>query len=158
MNLRHLPGRLLVVGTAAAAVSIAGAGGAYAFWTTSGFGAATASAGTMTVSTQPFVAGDVTATQQLVPGGSADAVLKLSNPNTFPVALISVRGTGEATASNGCGPTGVTFTDATALSTTIPAGAITVVDLPGAVSMSMDSAAECQGATFTLPVVVTVRQ
>jgi hypothetical protein len=40
----------------------------------------------------------------------------------------------------------------------IEAGSSRVVDLPGAVRMSSESASACQGATFTVPVLVAVRQ
>jgi hypothetical protein len=150
--------RLLLVGTATAALMVTSTGGAFAYWSTSGSGSGAATVGSMAVATQALTAGDATPAQQLLPGRSADAVLKINNPNDFPVTLVSVAGTTPPTASNGCSPTGVTFSDVTGLTTEIPAGATTVVDLPGAVSMNMSSASACQGATFTIPVLITVNR
>src|SRR3954452_8597286 len=150
--------RLLLVGTAAADLTVTSTGGAVAYWSTSGSGSGAAIVGSMPVATQALTAGDATAGQQLLPGRSADAVLKVNNPNDFPVTLVSVAGTTAPSASNGCSPTGVTFADASGLTTEIPAGAATIVDLPGSVSMTMQSASACQGATFTIPVLITVKR
>jgi hypothetical protein len=150
--------RLLVVGTAAAALTITGTGGAYAYWSTEGSGQGAAETSTMTVATEELTPGDATPSQQLLPGRTADAVVKVRNPNAFSVTLISVAGTTAPSADNGCSPTGVTFQNATGLRTDIAAGTTRVVSLPSAVSMSPTAASACQGATFTIPVLITVQR
>jgi Flp pilus assembly secretin CpaC len=112
----------------------------------------------MTVSTAALAAGEATVSQTLLPGRSADAVVKIVNPNGFAVTLSSVTAAGAAVASNGCTPTGVSLVNATEVGAVIEAGSTRVVDLPGAVRMSSESASACQGATFTVPVLVAVRQ
>jgi hypothetical protein len=98
----------------------------------------------------------------LLPGGSGDATLKVNNPNSFAVTLLSVTpATGTITpdgSHSSCTTTGVTFTSQTGLKITIPAASTQAVDLPSAVSMSTASSAGCQGATFSIPVTITVQK
>jgi hypothetical protein len=152
----HRTVRVLVVATVA---SLAGAGIAHAYWSTAGTGSAIAGTGTMTISAAAM-AGE-TAQGTLYPGGAADAIVKMDNPNGYPVQVIAIAATGPAQAGNACTPTGVTFTAPTDLSATqftLPPNKSTVLDLAGAVMMDMTSANACQGQTFSLPVTVTVRK
>ncbi|MCU1517521.1 MAG: hypothetical protein JWQ75_2242, partial [Pseudarthrobacter sp.] len=67
-----------------------GAGTAYAYWATDGSGSASAGAGDMqTVTVDALVPGDAPAST-LVPGGTADVVLRVTNPNSFSVQVDSV--------------------------------------------------------------------
>jgi hypothetical protein len=88
--------------------------------------------------------------------------LQVNNPNNFAVKLTAVTGTGTITATGGigtCTTTGVTFTAPGLLTQDIPANSSNVsVDLPGAASMSATSQTGCQGATFTIPVTITVQK
>lgn len=148
--------RVLVLATAA---SLAGAGTAYAYWTAAGTGSATAGAGTLTISAAAL-AGE-TAQGTLYPGGTADAIVKVNNPNGYAVQVVAVAASGPAQAGNNCAPTGITFTaptDFSAAQFTLPPSRSTVLDLTGAVSMDTTSANACQGQTFSLPVTVTVRK
>jgi predicted ribosomally synthesized peptide with SipW-like signal peptide len=137
-----------------------GAGAAYAYFTSSGHGTGSASAGTM----QTVMIAAVTATPgtALLPGGTGDVTLKVTNPNSYATTLVSVSGTGGTITADsghpGCTTTGVTFTNQTGLSITIPAGTTTTVDLPGAAAMSAASSAGCQGATFSIPVTIAVHK
>jgi hypothetical protein len=132
-------------------------GTAFAYFTTSGAGAASASTGTMLTVTLAATAG--TPSTPLYPGGTGDVTLRVTNPNGYVVTLVSVAGTGGTiTASNGCSPTGVTFTDQAGLNIPIAASGTTQVDLPGAAAMDATSANACQGATFSIPVTITVRK
>ena len=76
------------------------------------------------------------------------------------MTLVSVSGNGTITPDSGhsaCTTTGVTFTSQTGLATTIPASATNdQIDLNGAVSMNTSSSNGCQGATFSIPVTITV--
>ena len=149
--MRH---RAVLVAATALAVS-AGSATAYAYFTASGSGGAAASTGALQTVTVAATAG--TPSGELVPGGNADVSLRVTNPNGFAVTLVSVTGSGAITASNSCSPTGVTFTDQTGLSISIPSGT-SQVHLSGAAAMSPASADACQGATFTIPVTIVVHK
>ncbi len=149
--------RLAALSTLAGAVLLAGAAAAYGFLPTTGSGTGTAQVGELTIQAQAVTADDQNAAL-LLPGRIGDAIIRVHNPNPVPVRLVSVSGNGSPVASNGCAPTGVRFTDQDGLSSAIAAGATVLVRLPGAVSMSEASAASCQGASFSIPVTVTVRQ
>jgi hypothetical protein len=96
----------------------------------------------------------------LQPGSSGEVIIEVNNPNTNQVHLVSVVKSGTITADAvhfGCSTTGVSFTDQANLSIAIPAGATNfVVRLSGAASMSSASLSACQGATFSIPVTITV--
>jgi hypothetical protein len=154
--------RLLVIVVSAgclAAGALAGAG-AYAYFSASGQGPGAASVGSM--QTVTVAAATTTPGTPLLPGGSGDVTLEVTNPNDFAVTLVSVTGTGAPITADsghpGCTTTGVTFTDQTGLATVIPASGTATVDLSGAASMSTASSAGCQGATFSIPVTITVQQ
>lgn len=156
-----------VAGTASAATAalclLAGGGTAYAYWATTGTGSGSAAAGTMQVSVDALVAGDSNRSS-LVPGGTADVILRASNPNAFPVTLYSVAASGAAAADAahaGCITTGVSFKGPAAPlapAVTIPAKSSVLVALPGTASMSTQSQSACQGATFKIPVTVEARR
>ena len=142
----------------------AGGGTAYAYWAAAGTGAGSAAAGTMqAVTVDALVAGDGP-TAALVPGGTADVVLRLTNPNPYSVQVYRVTANGPATADtahSGCTTTGVSFTGTTAPlspATFIPANSSTLLTLPGTAAMDTTSLAACQGATFRLPVTAEVRK
>jgi hypothetical protein len=149
---RGLVSVLVVVGV------LAVGGAAWAYFTSHGSGSGHVSTGTMSTVTLNAAAG--TPSTPLYPGGTGDVSLEVNNPNTFAVTLVSVAGSGTITADAGhssCTTTGVTFTNQTGLSTTIPASASGYqIHLPGAVSMGSSSLSGCQGATFSIPVTITV--
>jgi len=151
--------RVLAAALAAAVLGMA-AGAAYAYFTATGSGAGSASAGTLQTVTISATAGSPTT--PLLPGETGDVVLEVSNPNAFAVTLVSVTGSGTITvdgAHSGCNPSAVTFTSQTGLSISIPASSTDYqVDLPGAASMSAAAANACQGATFSIPVTITVEK
>ena len=130
-----------------------GAGTAYAYFTSSGSGTGSVSTGSMQPVTVAASAG--TPGTPLVPGGSGDVTLSVTNPNDFDVTLAGVTSTGTVTADgghSGCTTTGVSFVPPTGLSKTIPADGTTQVDLPAAATMSAASSSGCQGATFSIKV------
>ena len=102
------------------------------------------------------------ASTPLYPGGTGDVSLEVNNPNPYAVTLVSVAGSGTISHDLGhsaCTTTGVTFTNQSGLSTTIPATATNYqIHLSGAVSMSPASSSGCQGATFSIPVTITVEK
>jgi hypothetical protein len=140
----------------AIALTVASTASAYAYLRGVGRGTGTVPAGTLLLQVEPATAGDAN-TGLLLPGGRADAIVRVHNPNRVSVLVIGVRGNGRPVASNGCAPTGVSFTDQS-LRTTVPAGASMLLRLSGAVAMDLSAAASCQGVGFSIPVSVTARR
>ena len=135
------------------------AGAAYAYFTSSGSQSSSGSAGSLQSVTVAATTG--TPGTPLLPGGSGDVTLKVTNTNNYAVTLMSVTGAGSVTADaghSGCTTTGVTFTPQTSLNMSIAANGTTQVDLPNAASMSASSSTGCQGATFSIPVTITVQK
>jgi hypothetical protein len=152
-----------VILAATIALAIAGGGGiAYAYWSTTGSGHGSATNGTMQPVTVSALVGGDTPNATLIPGGNADVILRVTNPNAYPVRVYGVTGNGAITADAAhaaCTTTGVTFTAPTSPITptvTVPAGAALLVHLAGAASMSAASQSACQGATFHIPVTLAV--
>lgn len=141
-----------------------GAGTAYAYWATGGSGSGSAAGGDMqTVTVDALVPGDTPAST-LVPGGTADVVLRVTNPNPYSVQVYSVTGNGTVTADTAhpaCTTTGVTFAGSPgplSPAVSIAANSSALVTLPGAAGMNATSQSACQGATFHLPVTLAVRK
>jgi hypothetical protein len=151
-----------------------GVGAAYAYLTSHGAGSGAASTGTASQVNVIAVAGGNSPASTLVPGGSADLVLEFNNPNAYPVTIVGIAQNGNVTPSNGTGPgtacagptgdnTGVGVTNSV-LNVSVPSGNNVVVHIDTAnggvngATMSTSSASGCQGATFQIPVTVTVRR
>ena len=147
------------VALAAVALLTLTVGTAYAYFTATGSGSGSGNTGDMQNVTVSAIVGGDSPSSRLYPGGpAADVILRVHNPNTFPVQLFSLTGNGAITADashSGCTTTGVTFTPPSSPNITIPAGD-SLVHVPGAASMSTASLSACQGATFTIPVTLTV--
>jgi hypothetical protein len=129
---------------------------AYAAWTASGGGQGYAKAGTAQALTTVDVSASTTAT--LYPSGTGSVVLRINNPNPYPVRVASVTGSGTVTSDAGAlcdAATGVSFTSQTGLTLDIPAASAATFTLPGAAAMSNASANSCQGAVFTIPVTLS---
>lgn len=153
----------LVFGSVVALVVGLGAGTAYAYFTGVGTGS-----GTTTVGGKPqsvtVIEATGTVTNKLYPGGSGDLKLTLDNPNSYPVIIVGISGNGTVTGSGGigtCSTTGVTVNAKTGLTLSVasdpapPNNPVTYVIANG-VSMNGTSDSGCQGATFQVPVLVTV--
>ncbi|MEA2473332.1 MAG: hypothetical protein QOE06_1247 [Thermoleophilaceae bacterium] len=158
--MRKRVSKKLAVVTTVAALAVVGL--VYAAWTTTGSGSGYAKAGTAQALTTVDVSASTSAT--LYPGGPAgDVTIKIDNPNTYPVTVTTVTGSGSITADAGhptCTTTGVSFTNQSSLTISVPAkvGAVdgsTQTTLTGAASMSNASVNGCQGATFTIPVTLS---
>lgn len=145
-------------------LALTAGGAAYASFTAGGTGSGSASTETMQPVVVSAFAGGDEPSSSLVPGGSADVIVRVTNPNPAPVQVYSVASNGAITADpahSACATTGVTFTapDVPLVPTvTVPASASLLFHLSDAASMSLASQAECQGATFEIPVTVTARQ
>ena len=148
----------------AALLATAGAGTAYAYWSSAGGGSGSAAAGTMQAVTVDALVGSDSPKTTLYPGGSADVVLRLTNPNPYPVQVYGVTANGPAApdaAHPGCTTTGVRFTGPAAPlspATYVAANSSALITLPGAAAMDTTSLAACQGATFSVPVTAEVRK
>jgi hypothetical protein len=145
----------VVAGTLTTGVILT-AGIAFAAWTAGGSGNGYAKAGTVGALTTVDASASTTA--QLYPGGTGDVVIKVVNPNAFPVTVTGVSGNGTITSDAGAGcnsSTGVTFTDTTGLTEVAAASATTTITLTNKAAMSSASANACQGAVFTIPVTLT---
>jgi hypothetical protein len=144
--------------TAGLTVIVLGAVGlVYAAWTTNGTGEAYVKAGTAQDLTTVDVSASTTAS--LYPGVSGNVLIKINNPNPFPVRVTAVTGSGTVTPDSGhaagCTTTGVSFTNQSGLTLDIAGSTATQFTLNAAAAMSNSSSNGCQGAIFTIPVSLT---
>ncbi len=145
----------------AAVLVLAASTAAYAYWTSSGEGTGAASTGTLQAVVVTATA--ATPTSVLLPGHTAGAAFRVSNPNHFDVTLTTVTRDGDITVSGGsscdAANAAVTFADQTGLDITVPANSVGwPIELAAdAVSMGADSANGCQSASFDIPITVSVR-
>lgn len=150
---RKFAKRLTVTSVAIGAIMVASV--AFAAWTVSGSGTGSAKA----TSAVALTATGVTPTADLYPGKTnGDAKLTIDNTNPFDVEVTDIARSGAITSSAGgaCNAdTGVTFTDQSGLTLSVPAGTSQTFTLSGVVAMDNTSDTACQGATFTIPVSLT---
>ena len=146
------------VGLGAAALS----GVSLAYWTESGNSAGTAQSATNLsgVTVQSVAVSDFSTPGMLIPGGSADVVVKVANSNSFPVTITSIATTAgqSVTADNNCTPTGVDLHRPGRQLGRRRGQRRHGLVLGNAASMDNTSASACQGTTFRIPVTVTARQ
>lgn len=151
------------------------AGTAYAYFAVTGVGTGQASVGRL----QPVVVEHATATVTglLFPGGTGTLELKVTNPNSFALQVVGVAQDGPVTVTGGgtgctsdtgawptltLGTSGVavatTSTVASGLDLVVTAGPsrTTTLTVANGATMKTTSNTTCQGATFHIPVVVTV--
>ncbi len=147
-----------LIGAAMTLLVLGAVGLVYAAWTTNGSGSGFAKAGTAqdlsTVDVSAATMGD------LYPNGDGTVTLQIHNPNPYPVTITDVTaGPGDVTASGGigtCDVTGVSFNDQHGLTIHIPPNSDSdTVELNNAAHMSNESENGCQGAVFTIPVVLS---
>jgi len=148
--------------------SFVGVTAASAYWTAAGVGSGNATTGTVQALT---VAATGTVTSQLLPGGTADLHLIVTNPNGFAVKVTGITQTPSSsiTVTGGIGVGAGACTSANAgvtvsgiqpqlpLTITQINGNAQTVDLIAGASMSTSSVTGCQQASFTIPVTLTVK-
>lgn len=152
--------RVLLVATVVIATLIGGTSVAFAYWRSSGSGSGTGTTGTMTINVTAVLAGDSSGATTLVPGGTGDVVLRVNNPNAYSVQVSAISANGSITASNSCSTSGITFTSPGSYSAsqfTLASGS-NLLRLSGALGINLSVSSSCQGATFTVPVAVTVQR
>ena len=166
--------RVAVVG--GVAVAVAGVGIAYAAWSQSANGSGAAKSGTVafTVETTSTTSGTAI-TNLLRPGSVAgtasgdtvggDLKITLKNTSGFPVHVTQVAANGAITSDKaGCTSATSGVTVGAAGTYVVPVSTLTVagdsanhdIIVPNALAMAASSDTTCQGATFTIPVTVTV--
>jgi hypothetical protein len=129
---------------------------AFAAWTAGGTGDGYAKATTAQALTTIDASASTTA--QLYPGGTGDMKLRINNPNPYAVTVTTVTGSGTITSDKGAAcnaATGVTFTNQTGQTLSVPASSAVTFTLTGSVAMSNASDNSCQGGVFTIPVTLT---
>lgn len=136
-----------------------GAGRSFAYFTAHG-GSGSAAGATGALTGVVVQAANASVASTLLPGGTADLVVTVYNPNSVAVTVTSVAQNGALTVSGGTGCTsanaGVSVTTTTGLSQPAAAGVTTTFHLASAAAMATTSASGCQGAVFQVPVTVTV--
>lgn len=166
---------VVLVGSATIFLVGLSSGAAFAYFTNSGgsgSGSATTSGTAPSSVTVEAAAGSPTSLLQ--PGSSADLTLTINNPNTFALTLTAVSqsgavsvvgGGGACTSDTGTWPSlalgtsGVSVPSLSGLSVNIPAGPGNVtVHIPSGASMTSASNSACQGASFHVPVTITVHK
>jgi hypothetical protein len=150
---------------AVTAATLLMAGSAFAFWTASGSGSGAGGATSpIAVSVSPGAAGG-----RLFPGGATDVALQITNPDPFRVRVGSLSldtsqgtgGFGVDGAHSGCGLLALSFTTQSngGAGWSVPprvgsTDGLLAVDLTNSLAMSAGAAGACQGATFTVYLLV----
>ena len=162
MSISRRSSRLVTAVITAAFILIGGA--ALAFWSLGGFGTGSAATGSLV----PLVLTPGATTSDLRPASTTAVAFTVSNSNATSVAvgsfaLDTTRGTNGFAVDaghSGCTLSTLSFTaPVNAAGWTVPARANGVdgtlaVSLSGALAMSSSAASACQGATFTVYLVV----
>lgn len=150
--------RKALAAVAAAATASTMAFGAAAYWRAQGAGTVAGQVGTLAGAT----ASASGAAGALVPGGSADLTVSVANPNAFSVTVDAIAtdpGGTMTSSSPSCDAAALlTVTVGSVAATTLAAGTSTDVVLAGAVALDASAPQACQGATFSIPLIVTVRR
>jgi hypothetical protein len=146
---------VLVAVAAVVAISLLLAATAHAYWSSSGSAIGTAPVGSVvSLTTSASTPSGTT----LVPGGSAPLVLTVTNRNPMPVVVGSVQldASRAVTATGSVGTcTAPPVTVAASTSLTLAPGSTTTVTVPGAVVLGPSAPSGCQGATLTIPVILS---
>jgi hypothetical protein len=144
----------------AAAVVVAVGGAAWAKWSASGAGSASAASGR---AIQLDVTGLPQPNSVLYPGRTTSLEIIIANPNTFQVDIQQIKPGGStivdaAHAAAGCRQSGVSMVNPTyGVSLRVPGKSSRKIVLPNGLRMTNASDNACQGATFRIPVTAVGR-
>ncbi|GLW29674.1 hypothetical protein Areg01_26140 [Actinoplanes regularis] len=152
--MRNMTKRSVVVASAVA-VSVVGAGAAWAAWSLTGTGAANATAG----SAAELTVTNVTVTQ-LTPNVTGNVVLTVNNPNPFPVRVTGFTFTGLTKGQGEDCNVGANITFPTGTLSSTPADLLVpakvgasngtkTITYTGSIRMKADADDNCQGAVFS---------
>lgn len=162
--------RTLVFGAMVALLLGLGTGTAFAFFTSHGTGTGSGKTGSPT--SVHVIQATGTVSSELIPGGYADLIVALNNPNSSSLTLTSIAqsgpvtvvGNASCTSDSGSEPdltpgnSGVSAPTLSGLSVPVSSGSDVVLHIAGGAYMSTSSASACQGASFQIPVTVTVTE
>ncbi|HEY3464765.1 MAG TPA: hypothetical protein VGL47_06505 [Amycolatopsis sp.] len=140
--MRKISKRSAVVLGAAGAVLVAGV--AYAAWTSSGTGSGAVTSTTSVDSKITSVSSD----HALYPGNSTTFVVKVTNPNAYPVVVNSISA-GSSDEVGGCAAGTVTSAAVTNPTGTIAPGS--TADYTLTATMDKNASDACKSQPFTLP-------
>lgn len=156
---RAAAGATGLVALVVALVLGAGAGTAFAFFVDGGTGTGTITAGT--VKSVTLIGASGTVVSKLVPGGTADLIIDLDNPNATHVIITSISQSGRVAVFGGQGCTShnseVFAPTERDLHLRVATGTHIIVHVSHGAAMGTASASGCQGASFHIPVSVTVQ-
>jgi hypothetical protein len=145
--MRKISKRSAVVLGAVGVVAVAGV--AYAAWTSSGSGSGSVTSTTSANSVISSVGSD----HALYPGNSTTFVVKVTNPNAYPVVVNGISA-GSSDETGGCAAGAVTSPAVSNPAGTIAAGATANYTLTA--TMDHDASDACKSKTFTLPLTATL--
>jgi len=129
---------------------------AFAAWNADGKGDATVAGKTA----EKLVVTNVGVPNALYPSATSNLVVKVKNPNPYPITVTSIANDTSAAvtvaplAGSTCAASNVSFTNQTNLNVPITPNTEVTITVPG-VKMIADAADGCQGATFTFPVIAS---
>ena len=152
----RLRSRCVLALTVALSIGL-GTGTALAYWRTTGTGSGTASVGTVSNVTVVAVTTG-TPSSKLIPGGTADLLIRISNQNSYAVTLVTISQNGTKNAT-GCSnaAAAVTVPTQNGLTVNIPAGT-NDIHVPASIAMSNAAASGCQSQTLHVPVLITAQK
>jgi hypothetical protein len=150
--------RITVAATLVALIIV---GSALAAWLATSSGFARGKMGKL----QPLVLTEVAFPGEgdLLPGGNGKGVLRVQNPNAFPMTIQAVDAgipTNIAGTQPGCETADIaklTANDLSGLNVSVPGNSTTSVEIPNLFSLGADSPSQCQETEWRVPVAVTAR-
>jgi hypothetical protein len=143
--------KVIIVAASLLAVAV-NAGAAWAYWTISGSGSASVTAGS---AVELQVTGSTYPSSPIYPGSTSNLLVTVHNPNSFPITVTHIEAGTQPTsidsahAAAGCIHSGVAVADAIfGLSWPVAKNSTNQFLLPRSVKMSNASDSACQGASF----------
>lgn len=152
--LRH--SKKLTAGLGIVTAGLLSTGIAYAAWTSSGSGVGTAKA---TTSIDSVLSGNTPTVGDLYPGASKTIEVSVSNPNDYPVEVLSFSaGSSQAVGTTACVAGTVRTDPIPATTSALTQSSTTATEIAGkgtakytlTVRMSNSPSDDCKGATFTI--------
>ena len=149
--------RSTLAGTAVAVVLV-NAGAIWAYWHITGSQTGPATAGT---AVELHLSGRSDLNEPLVPGGTGDLIVTVTNDNDFPIRITSVAPAGTVLADDehrekGCVNTGVVVAaDAVAVRWDVDRNVVAAFTVPHGLAMAVPADPDCRDAVFTVPVLAT---